>query len=89
MVIGIAECETESGFSVACLTADSDTVEALEDKARNHRGPSAGNAIAAWANRVIDGEVRHGPRPIAEEPDPMAWAGRWGRIMLRYAREGS
>ena len=64
------------------------TVEALENKARNHRGPGAGSVVTAWVNRVIDGEVRQGSHPIAEEPDPMAWAGRWGRIMLRYARGG-
>ena len=87
MVIGIAECETESGFTVACLKADSDTVEDLEDKARKHRGPGPSNPIAAWANRVIDGEIGHGARPIAEQTDPVAWAERWGRIMLRHARD--
>ena len=89
MVIGIAGCETESGFTVACLTADSNTVEKLEDKARSHRGPSASNAVAAWTNRVIDGENTHGSRPIAEETDPVAWAERWARIMLRHARDGA
>ena len=74
MVIGIAGCETESGFTVACLTADNDTVADLEDKARSHRGPGSGNAIEAWTNRVIDGENGHGTRPIAEETDPVAWA---------------
>ena len=88
MVIGIAGCESESGFTVACLSADSDTVEDLEDKARNHRGPGTSHAIAAWTNRVIEGEDRHGARPIAAEIDPMAWAERWGRIMLRHARNG-
>ena len=87
MVIGIAGCETESGFIIACLKADSDTVEDLENKARHHRGSSASSAVAAWANRVIDGEIGHSARPIAEEPDPVAWAERWGRIMLRYARD--
>ena len=72
MVMGIAGCETESGFTVACLKADSNMVQVLEDKARNHRGPGAGNAVAAWANRVIDRQARHGARPIAEETDPMA-----------------
>ena len=89
MVTGIAGCETESGFTVACLTADSNTVEELEDKARNHRGPGASNAIAAWTNQVIDGENTHGNHPIAEEADPVAWAKRWGRIMLRHARDGT
>ena len=89
MVIGIAGCETESGFTVACLKANSNTVEELEDKARSHRGPSASNAIAAWTNQVIDGERTHDSRPIAEEIDPVAWAERWGRIMLRHARDGT
>ena len=89
MVIGIAGCESESGFTVACLSADSDTVEDLEDKARNHRGPGTSHAIAAWTNRVIEGEDRPGARPIAAEIDPMAWAERWGQIMLRHARNGT
>ena len=89
MVIGIAGCESESGFTVACLSADSDTVEDLEDKARNHQGPGASNAIAAWTNQVIDGQSTHGNHPIAEEADPVAWAKRWGRIMLRHARDGT
>ena len=89
MVIGTAGCKAESGFSVACLTADSKTVEELEDKARSHRGPSASNTIAAWTNQVIDGESTHGSRPIAEETDPAAWTERWGRIMLRHARDGT
>ena len=89
MVTGIAGAETESGFTVACLKADSDTLEDLEDKTRSHRGPSASNAIAAWTNRVIDGEIGHGPRPSAEATDPTAWAERWGRIMLRHARDGA
>ena len=89
MVIGIAGCESESGFTVACLSADSDTVEDLEDKARQQQCPGASNAIAAWTNQVIDGENTHGARPIAEETDPVAWADRWGRIMLRHARDGT
>ena len=89
MVIGIAGCEAESGFTVACLSADSDTVEDLEDKARHDRSAIASNAVAAWTNRVIDGEIGHGARPIAEEIDPAAWAERWGRIMLRHARNGT
>ena len=89
MVTGVAGCETESGFTVACLTADNDTVEDLEDKARNHRGPSASNAVAAWTNQVIDGESTHGNRPIAEETERVAWAERWGQIMLRHARDGT
>ena len=88
MVTGVAGCATECSFGVACLTADSHTVEDLEDKARNHRGSGAGSVVAAWVNRVIDGEVCQGPHPIGEEPDPMAWAERWGRIMLRYACDG-
>ena len=88
MVIGIAGCETESGFTVACLTADSDTLENLEDSARSHPDPSANNAVAAWTNRVIDGESTQGS-PIAEEIDPVGWAKRWGRIMLRHARDGA
>ena len=89
MVIGIAGCKTESGFTVACLTADNDTVADLEDKARQQQCPGASNAIAAWTNQVIDGENTHGSRPIAEETDPVAWAERWGRIMLRHARDGA
>ena len=89
MVIGIAGCESENEFTVACLTADSNTEADLEDKARNHRGPGSGNAIAAWTNQVIDGESTHGNRPIAEEIDPVAWAEHWGRIMLRHARDGT
>ena len=89
MVIGIAGCETESGFTVACLSADNDTVEDLEDKARQQQCPGASSAIAAWTNQVIDGENTHGARPIAEETDPVAWAERWGQIMLRHARNGT
>ena len=76
MVTGIAGCETESGFTVACLSDDSDTVEGLD-----------GKALAAWTNRVINGEGRDDQRPIAEEIDPRVWAERWGRIMLRHARD--
>ena len=76
MVTGIAGCETESGFTVACLSDDSDTVEELD-----------GKALAAWTNRVINGEGRDDQRPIAEEIDPRVWAERWGRIMLRHARD--
>ena len=72
MVLGIAGCETESGFTVACLKTDSNTVQDLEDKARNLREPGASNAVAAWANRVIDRQARPGARPIAEATDPMA-----------------
>ena len=86
---GIAGCETESGFTDACLKADSNTVQDLEDKARKHRGLGTSNAIAAWTNQVIDGESTHGSRPIAEEIDPVAWAERWARIMLRHARDGT
>ena len=75
MVTGIAGCETESGFTAACLSADSDTVEELD-----------GKALAARTNRVINGEGRDDQRPIAEEIDPKVWAERWGRIMLRHAR---
>ena len=59
--------EAESGFTVACLKADNDTPEDLEDKARQQQCPGANNAIAAWTNQVIDGENTHGNRPIAED----------------------
>ena len=51
--------------------------------------PGTSHAIGAWTNRVIEGEDRPGARPIAAEIDPMAWAERWGQIMLRHARNGT
>ena len=92
MVIGIAGCESESGFTVACLSADSDTVEDLGGQGAQPPGPGGTSQRHRRVDEPGDRRTEHRHGNHGRSPrraDPVAWAKRWGRIMLRHARDGT